>query len=220
MDFYGRSPLIHLWIMAPPFSRIEFVQALLSISSTTAMEENRWSTDPLYWAAANGTCKECELMIKAGACLSNVRACLTRAIAWCNLSTYDLLVSYLPSAWVTEPDDNGRMALHAALRRPYFIPNRTEMIKRVLAAGANVHLHDRDGRTAEDIAKNTDRDYASWMSEDPSSDELPPRCFETYVEALRASGYDVSVDDEGDIVWTATEHMPAFDQQDRVTELV
>ncbi|MCJ1249593.1 hypothetical protein MMC30_006819 [Trapelia coarctata] len=199
--------------LADTSPRVEFVQSLLSFSPFLTMNEDEDRSDPLYWAAQSGTAEDINLLIRSGASLHRVEDAMVKCIQRMDPAVYDSLVAYTPSSWINKACGNpSRVALQRSVQADCLHQNRVEMIKRLLAAGADVHIRDKNGWTVEDFAKANDRWFAKL---DP-----PPRAFEAYVDALRSFGYDVSVDDEDDMVWPTNEDPPPSDENRRVTKLV
>jgi len=215
VDSLGFTSLSHLWHTKLDSSpRVEFVQSLLAFSPFLTMNEDEKRSDPLYWAAQTGTAEDINLLVRSGASLHRVEDAMVKCIQRMDPAIYDSLVAHVPSSWVNKSMGYpSRVALRRAVRAECLHQNRVEMIRRLLAAGADVHYRDNnDGWTAEDSAKAND----IWLDYlDP-----PPKAFEAYLDALRSFGYDVSLDDEGDMVWPANEDPAPPDQNGRVAKLV
>lgn len=73
------------------------------------------------------------------------------------------------------------------------------MIKRLLDADADVHAVDKCGDRPEHFAKFADKVSQHWgkRKEDKYSNVY------TYMQELVSHGYDVAMDEEGDLYWPA-----------------
>lgn len=216
VDSIGRTPLSELWnVKLDQNPRVEFVESLLAFSSFLTMNcIDELRVDPLFLAARTGTADDIKLLIRIGASLQRADDAMMACLQRMDLAIYDALIAHTPANWVNRlRGRTGRVSLHKIVSNessPY--QHRVEMLKRVLAAGGDVQVRDSLGWTPEDLAKANDMWY--------DHRDVPVRCFDAYLEALRSFDCDVSVDDEGDIVWPANENRPAPDQNGRVTQLI
>ena len=193
--------------------RLEFVKLLLSNSVLCYTAEDERVECSVCAAAPYGSEDEIKLLVKSGASLRNAERALRESIRYSNLSTYDYLVRQVRSSWVNEMDSEGKTPLTSVFSfQPVPYSARVGMIKRLLDAGANVHLRDQNGTLPEYIAS---REQTCYKKDYPRSWQYEGKgglAVEAYIEALRLSGYDVSVDDEGDFLWPA-EDKSAFPVQ-------
>ena len=199
--------------------RLEFIQFLLAYSVLAYTADNEDLKCPICAAALYGSGDEIELLVKGGASLRNAEQALRETVRYSNVSAYDYLVSRVARPWINELDSRGQTPLTSVFSfKPVHLAARVGMIKRLLDAGADVHLRDGDGFLPEEMAQREQR----WCLKDypPSKGWRPESAggnmaVDAYVEALRSSHYDVSVDDECGIFWPANDEGAVPDRGDQ-----
>ncbi|KAL8672203.1 MAG: hypothetical protein Q9168_003335 [Polycauliona sp. 1 TL-2023] len=99
---------------------------------------------PLVCAAMRGQANDLQLFMDSGL-YPRIHGqpgdrIINYSIVGSNVATFDFLATLTPNEWINEVDYLGRGPLHRALEYPGF--HTKEIVKRLLDAGADVHLKD------------------------------------------------------------------------------
>ena len=187
---------------------MDFLRLLLAYSPiTSAVCESSGSVGPLACAARKGNAEDLNLLMHSVFCTSDEGVANDRvidhSISGSNPAAHDVLVPSMPSDWVHEVDSRGRGPLHWVLEYPS--AHLKEMVERLLRDGVDVFRRDKDGNSPEDVAR--------------ICDDRPDKCcctiyrnLRAYFETLISSGFDVELDEDGDLWWPShvdegTEHI-------------
>ena len=199
-DRYGCTPLHSLWLGDSPFSRTDFVTAMLTISNVTILSPCKDIWRPEVLAAKSGSAEDIAILEKLGANLYKLndwgRGIMHHCLQNSNLAIFNHFAPRMVKDWIHEFDNRVRTPLHYLLCRSLEKP-KSELAERLIRAGADVHARDIQGRSAFDYAKDNDLRCKKWR------DERLCQNVAGYVRALRACDYDVQIDEEGDILWLA-----------------
>lgn len=196
-DAGDRTAFTMLWFQRSRcFSRVEFLRLLLAYSPIPAFCELTGPASPLACAAMRGSVDDLELLLSselyAGKNVVVNDSIIRYSIIGSNMATFDFLLPLMPNHWVFEVNSRGQGPLHWALEYPTEAAG--EVVKRLLSAGANAFLKDDDGNDPWDLAR--------------ISDEKAKECDCAYRRNLQACfnvlltrGFDVELDEEGDLWW-------------------
>lgn len=201
-DSGGRSAFIMLWFqLARSFSRVDFLKVLLAYSPMPCILDPSDGFGAFACAAMRGNASDLETLMTCGAYQKAKDRAGDRIIKYSvigsNPATYDFLEPFMPVGWVSEVDYRGRGPLHIALECPS--PHAREIVQRLLHAGADVHLRAADGNDPGDLARICD---ARAESTNLGYCGVPGN-YQAYFEALKSAGFEVELDDEGDLWWVA-----------------
>ncbi|KAL8732704.1 MAG: hypothetical protein Q9181_003872 [Wetmoreana brouardii] len=199
-DSCGRTAFTVLWFqLSQPFCRLEFLEFLFAYSPLRSVINPSEGLSPLACAAIKGDAKDVEFLIKSGADLKQDDTAGDRTIKYsilgCNPFTYDFLEPFMPRGWVFEVDHRGRGPLHIALENATFPAEN--IVERLVKAGADVHLKDVDGNDPRDTARICDATMEEFGLSEPGSS----RNVHAFFDALISSGFDVGLDDDGELWW-------------------
>ncbi|KAL8727871.1 MAG: hypothetical protein Q9166_005748 [cf. Caloplaca sp. 2 TL-2023] len=200
VDLGGRTAFTMLWFqLSRSFCRAEFLRILLAYSPMLSVFEPSGGLCPLACAAMRGHPKDLKLFMDSGIYMDIVGKPGDRIIDYSilgsNLATFDFLAPLMPREWITEVDYLGRGTLHRALQYHNF--HAEAIVKRLLDAGADIHLQDIDGNNPGDVARICDIEAAQHGLREPGD----PGNFRAYFDALILSGFDVDIDEEGNLWW-------------------
>ncbi|KAL8800623.1 MAG: hypothetical protein Q9182_005036 [Xanthomendoza sp. 2 TL-2023] len=200
-DSAGRTAFTMLWFKpSSQFSRADFLRVLFAYLPMTNIVDPSEPVGPLACAAMKGNVEDLELLTRTGVCMRNsimvAKTIINLSILASNIQTYDYAVPLLPVGWINEVDDLGRGRLHMALK--YRLGKHArEIVKRLLDAGADVHLRDIDGNDPGNVAHDCDKEARSDGLLEPGA----PGNVQLYFDALTASGFDVELDEEDNLWW-------------------
>lgn len=193
------TPLTALWSnMQVPFSRKDFLLAMLPFSPLVLFPEDNDFVNPLSQVAMHGKVEDVELLLKLGANLhaldNNGDRIIISSLQGSNLETFDFLASFMPECWIHEKDGRGMTPLHRVMRAPRAYSSK--IVERLITMGIDIHARDSEGRSAFDHAKTTDEFNNELRSEGCSR-------LHGLLNVMRSLGYDVDVDEEGDVFWSS-----------------
>lgn len=189
-----------LWVQSSlRFCRVELLRILLAYSPLASVLDASEPGGPFACAAMKGDARDLELLtlsgVRMGRCAYTSAMVASKVIKYSifgtNIATFDYLVSSLPREWIDEVDPMGRGPLHLALE--FSGHHVKEMVKRLLDAGADVHLRDLNGDAPGDVARICDAKAVY--------DGLSPGNVRKYFGALKSRGFDVELDSENNLWW-------------------
>ncbi|KAL8637203.1 MAG: hypothetical protein Q9228_005504 [Teloschistes exilis] len=200
VDYGGRTALSMLWFDPNrSFCTVDFLKILLAYSPMPSTLDPCDGFGPLPCAAMKGNSQDLALLVKSGAYQSSNDTPGDRIIKYSiigsNPDTFDFFAPLMPDGWVFEVDYRGRGPLHMALE--YRSRHAKEITQRLLRAGADVHLRDADGNDPRDLARVCDARGRHLGLQEPGNTDNT----NAYFDALRASGFDVELDEEGVMWW-------------------
>ncbi|KAL8693183.1 MAG: hypothetical protein Q9224_003802 [Gallowayella concinna] len=208
-DSDGGTAITWLWIHLSSHSlRADFLKILLAHSPMRGVLDPYGPLSPFLYAARVGSVEDLEMLTGACMCMNDTsmvgKMLIKYSIFGSNLATYNYLVPLLPPEWINEVDDSGRGPLHIALEY-HFGHNGREVVKRLLDAGADIHLRDINNKSPGDVACIYDAEARSGgMFEPGASGHVG-----VYFDALIASGFDVELDGDDTLWWPSRDQMVA-----------
>ncbi|KAL8676853.1 MAG: hypothetical protein Q9186_006660 [Xanthomendoza sp. 1 TL-2023] len=208
-DSDGGTAITWLWIHLSSHSlRADFLKILLAHSPMRGVLDPYGPSSPFLYAARVGSVEDLEMLTGACMCMNDTsmvgKMLIKYSIFGSNLATYNYLVPLLPPEWINEVDDSGRGPLHIALEY-HFGHNGREVVKRLLDAGADIHLRDINDKSPGDVACIYDAEARSGgMFEPGASGHVG-----IYFDALIASGFDVELDGDDTLWWPSRDQMVA-----------
>ncbi|KAL9001457.1 MAG: hypothetical protein Q9169_000032 [Polycauliona sp. 2 TL-2023] len=208
-SFGGHTAFTMLWLQSSlQFSKVDFLRILLAYSPLASVLDASKPGGPFACAAMKGNAEELELLMSSGVRMedranTNARIAsqvIKYSILNANIATFDFLVSSLSREWIDEVDPLGRGYLHAALNFPS--PHVKEIVKRLLDAGADVHLRNVHGYEPGDYARACDARTAHSGKWKPGVEGN----VQAFCGALLLSGFDVEVDQDNRLWWPSQDH--------------
>ena len=203
-DLGGFTAVVSLWFKRTlSFSRADFLKAMLAYSPLPIRSNDDESWNPAFQVATQGSASDMELLIHLGANIHDLdisgNNIMKYFIMGSNVETFDYLVGHMPAEWIHRRDYQGRTALHHV----FYLPNpfADAIAERLIKSGADIHAKDDKGLSVGDMARDTDRFFKGhrvWKTGTCQN-------FDAWLKTLRSLGYDVEVDDEGDLIWLAAQ---------------
>ena len=188
---------------------MELLRILLAYSPLASVLDASEPGGPFACAAMKGDARDLELLtlsgVRMGHCADTSAMVASKVIKYSifgtNIATFDYLVSSLPREWIDEVDPMGRGPLHLALE--FSGHHVKEMVKRLLDAGADVHLRDLNGYDAGEVARACDARAEHGGKRLSAS----PGNVRAYYEALISNGFEVELDRENRLWWPSRDGM-------------